>query len=79
MKYEDIGREMLKDIENNEDLVNEYNLEQYSSLNFNCENNLIHILFAICLTKDEKQHRDEEKTTTNRVSRQINHILHIKS
>ena len=79
MKYEDIGREMLKDIENNEKLVNEYNLDQFASLDFNCDNHLILVLLAICRTKDERDHSDEEKTTTNRVSRQINHILNVSS
>ncbi|MCK5051088.1 MAG: hypothetical protein KAS53_05085 [Candidatus Cloacimonetes bacterium] len=75
MKYEDIGKEMLLDIQSDSELIDKYKLSKFDKLDFNINNKLIHTLFAICKNKDEKAHKDEEKTNTARICKQIDHIL----
>jgi hypothetical protein len=77
MKYEDIGKEMLKDIEYDDDLIQKYNLEQFTTLDLNCSCDLILVLNAICKTKDDPNNRNQEKSSTGRVNKLINNVLNI--
>ena len=77
MKYEDIAKEMLKDIRNDNNLTQKYKLDQFTSIDLYCDNDLIKFLYIISKIKDEPNHSDEESTNTSRVSNLLNKIVNV--
>jgi hypothetical protein len=77
MKYIDIAKEMLKDIMGNKELIEKYNLDELQNINLESDNDIIAVLKVICTIKDESASKNEEITTTNKVTRKINGILAI--
>lgn len=78
MKYIGIGTEMLKEIKNNDEILEYYKLQDITTLDIHCDRDLIQILFAICNIKDENDHKDEVRTSTNRINNLIDNILNIR-